>query len=491
MEKNFYQDNFEQLLKEASDNFRMYPSKRVWHGIYNDLHPGRKWPSLAIWLLLISSGIFVGLSNRNQAHFNVPAGNLIAVTKTTGSASTAINTTTRNKVKATRVKKQEILHNFNGENSAINIDTRSNPLNDNSTDQNIQSANIIAFYKNILDDKKSSAATDGDQLMAEAISKTGITGNGKKQSATGEDALAELNKLKASTGDNLTASKDAKDKTKKDLVKTNINTSNTDKEWIEDYAFHNKPSGSKWKSRVTYELYTTPSIGYRTIRKNTSFNPVIISPLLATTGIEQDYDNAVSQASAVNMELGGNILYSISKKLNLKIGVQVNYTNYNINVYELKHPTLTTIILNDLNTGLPVLSSRATTLANTEGVYNKKLNNNTYQISLPVGADIKLAGNNNLKWFAGATIQPTYIAGGNAYFISSDLKNYVTDNSLLRKWNLNAGIETFISYKTKSGIIVNAGPQFRYQLLSTYSKEYSYDEKLYNVGLKIGIITRF
>ena len=152
---------------------------------------------------------------------------------------------------------------------------------------------------------------------------------------------------------------------------------------------------------------------------------------------------------------------------------------------------MTTITLNDLNTGLPVLSSRPTTLANTEGVYNKKLNNNTYQISLPVGADIKLAGNNNLKWFAGATIQPTYIAGGNAYFVSSDLKNYVTDNSLMRKWNLNAGIETFISYNTKSGITLNAGPQLRYQLLSTYSKEYSYSEKLYNFGLKIGIITRF
>ena len=260
---------------------------------------------------------------------------------------------------------------------------------------------------------------------------------------------------------------------------------------MENYAFANKPSGSKWRSRVTYELYTTPSIGYRTMKKNTPFNPVISSPLLATTNIEQDYNNAVSQAAAVNMELGGNILYSISKKLNIKIGVQLNYTNYNINVFELKHPTMTILALNDFNSGLPVLSSRSTSLANTEGVYNKKLNNNTYQISLPLGADIKLAGNDNLKWFAGATIQPTYIAGGNAYFISADLKNYVADNSLIRKWNLNAGIETFISYKTKSGITLNAGPQMRYQLLSTYSKEYTYDEKLYNFGLKIGIITRF
>ena len=39
MEKEFYTDEFEQLLKEKADQFRMYPSKRVWHSIYNNLHP--------------------------------------------------------------------------------------------------------------------------------------------------------------------------------------------------------------------------------------------------------------------------------------------------------------------------------------------------------------------------------------------------------------------------------------------------------------------
>ena len=152
---------------------------------------------------------------------------------------------------------------------------------------------------------------------------------------------------------------------------------------------------------------------------------------------------------------------------------------------------MTTLTLNDLNNGFPELVARSTTLANVSGIISKKLNNNSYQVSLPIGADIKLTGKNNLKWYLGATIQPTYIAGGNAYLISSDLKNYITDNSLMRNWNLNAGIETFISYKTKAGITINAGPQFRYQLFSTYSNQYTYDEKLYNIGLKIGITTRF
>ncbi len=492
MEKNFYQDNFEQLLKESADNFRMYPSKRVWHSIYNDLHPSRKWPSLAILLLLISSVVFVGLSNRSQADLNIQAKNTaiagIAAKKET--INTALKTAGKPASKETAgrttPKKQGILHAFSSENKTI--DTRLNPLNNVITDQNIESANIIAFHKNTVDDNGSTTGNTNDEKgnLATSVTKSSVTIDPKNALSSEDETL----KAKLSPDDALASNKSAKDKAKKDLLKDN--NKNSDKEWIEDYAFHNKPSGSKWKSRVTYELYTTPSVGYRTLKQNTSFKPFNSTSLVAANNnTNRDFEDALSQAAAINMELGGNVLYSLTKKLNLKIGVQLNYTNYNINAYELKHPTMTTLMLNDLNSGLPSLSPRSTTLANSEGVYSKKLNNNTYQISLPVGADIKLLGNETVKWFAGATIQPTYIVNSNAYFISSDLKNYVTDESLMRKWNLNAGIETFISYKTKSGIILNAGPQFRYQLLSTYSKQYTYDEKLYNLGVKIGVVTRF
>ena len=63
MERRIYTDNFEQLLKEKSDEFRMYPSKRVWHSIYNDLHPGRRWPSIAMSMLLIIALLLIGYLN--------------------------------------------------------------------------------------------------------------------------------------------------------------------------------------------------------------------------------------------------------------------------------------------------------------------------------------------------------------------------------------------------------------------------------------------
>src|SRR6476660_6764412 len=71
MENKFYTDDFEQFLKESADDFRMYPSRRVWNSLYNDLHPGRKWPSMTVFLLILSSFLFIGVAHRNEFSGNL------------------------------------------------------------------------------------------------------------------------------------------------------------------------------------------------------------------------------------------------------------------------------------------------------------------------------------------------------------------------------------------------------------------------------------
>ena len=95
-----------------------------------------------------------------------------------------------------------------------------------------------------------------------------------------------------------------------------------------------------------------------------------------------------------------------------------------------------------------------------------------------------------MEWHAGATIQPSFIFGGTTNFISSDYRSYVSDPSLLRRWNMNTGIETYVNYKM-NGYTLQVGPQFRYQLLSTYTKKYTVNENLYNMGLKVGLVKNF
>jgi hypothetical protein len=103
-----------------------------------------------------------------------------------------------------------------------------------------------------------------------------------------------------------------------------------------------------------------------------------------------------------------------------------------------------------------------------------------------MGLDIKLAGNDNVEWYAGATIQPTYVVTGKSYLLSSDTRNYVKDNSMLNHFNMNAGFETYLSFK-KDGYTLQVGPQLRTQLFSTNSKMFTIEERLQGYGLKIGI----
>src|SRR6202789_1644567 len=42
-ENNFYSDDFEQLIRGKTEQYKMYPSENVWKGVHNALHTRRKW----------------------------------------------------------------------------------------------------------------------------------------------------------------------------------------------------------------------------------------------------------------------------------------------------------------------------------------------------------------------------------------------------------------------------------------------------------------
>ncbi len=486
MENKFYQDNLEDFLKERTDNFRMYPSKRVWHGIYNNLHPSRKWPSLVIWVLIISSIAYVGVTNKNQVIFSGGNGKITTTEKIEPSAF-QINYSTQSLKNSYQLTiGQNEINPLSTDNSGSNAINKNKEELINSNNQSYQQGELLSTTNSQTSNNENSIDT---RKVGIEQSQMTVIPNEIQHSENQIVSISINTDISNKEKETVLINKIDTETENKNLIAIKLDQK-SDKEWIEDFAFHNKPSISKWKKQIDIEYYFTPSVGYRVLTPNTKYK-TSTSSLVAPLSNYSDYEKALNQSAEINIELGSSIIYSYSKNWKIKAGIQFNYTNYAISAYELKHPTITTILLNDLNNGFPVLKPKSTNLANSLGVSSKRLNNNTYQVSLPLGADFKLAGKSNLKWYAGATIQPTYIMGGNAYLISSDLKNYVADNSFIRKWNLNAGFETFLSYKTVSGITINAGPQFRYQILSTYDKQYSYDENLYNIGMKIGIITRF
>jgi hypothetical protein len=96
-------------------------------------------------------------------------------------------------------------------------------------------------------------------------------------------------------------------------------------------------------------------------------------------------------------------------------------------------------------------------------------------------------GNERLQFNIGATIQPSYLLNTNSYMLTSDYTGYTKEPSLFRRWNVSGGLEAFLTYKV-GGIRLQAGPEFRYQLLSTYTNQYPINENLKGYGFKIGIV---
>jgi hypothetical protein len=95
-------------------------------------------------------------------------------------------------------------------------------------------------------------------------------------------------------------------------------------------------------------------------------------------------------------------------------------------------------------------------------------------------------GNERLQLHVGGTVQPTYLLNTNSYLLTTDYTNYTKEPSLFRRWNLNGAVEAFLSYKI-GGIRWQIGPEFRYQFLSSYSRQYPIRENLKEYGIKIGI----
>jgi hypothetical protein len=522
MERKFYTDDFEQLLKERSDEFRMYPSKRVWHSIYNDLHPGRKWPSVAVSMLLIIALLLVSYWNSNDNN----SSKVTTASTIDGSQNISIadNSVLQQNFPAITFNNQGVL---------LNPVVSSNKAN--TPGPGLQPATTIAPQKHngvnnlnlpAIPVQKTNAKNRTTKNNATAVASEYAEQNSNNTSpalvinalkatenttADEENVIADNSTFKETsiTFDNTVNSTEINTVPVKNISEENLTATkkeNTpevittatpakkdalsaeDKAWVEDYALHNKAQRGKWKDRLALEFYVTPSIGYRKLASNSTMatnTGNYIAQSASPSGV-----NPMDHKPGLGLEAGLGLVYAAAKNIRLKAGVQANVTNYIINADETNHPILTTLLLNELNTGYPYMVSRISTVANTSGLQPVKLHNKTYQVSIPVGFALKLSGNSKFDWYAGAAAQPTFVIGGKANLISADKRNYVSDPTFIRHWSLNAALETYVQYKF-NGYTLQVGPQLRYQLVSTYSKQFSLNENLYNTGLKIGVLKNF
>jgi hypothetical protein len=219
-----------------------------------------------------------------------------------------------------------------------------------------------------------------------------------------------------------------------------------------------KPGSTK---RFGLQVYFTPTVSYRKL--NDSY-----------------IDNVATHKPGFGFETGIAAKYKIAKNVKLRAGLQFNVNRYEIKTYE-SYAQLATIRLTDGNRVNPV-----TNYNNFNGYKSSWLKNFYLQVSAPVGVEFKIKGDNRMQFGIASTVQPTYLLGDRAYLISSDYRNYAKMQGLVRKWNVNTSLETFVAYST-GHINWQVGPQVRYQMLSSYLKKYPVKENLFDFGLKVGL----
>ena len=61
MNQNFENRDFEHFVKQNADQYRMFPSEKVWKGINNTLHTRRRWYGIGLILLLLSTAAVTGI----------------------------------------------------------------------------------------------------------------------------------------------------------------------------------------------------------------------------------------------------------------------------------------------------------------------------------------------------------------------------------------------------------------------------------------------
>jgi hypothetical protein len=468
MERQYNNGDFEKLLRDNANQYRMYPSEKVWKGIHSALHTRRKWYGItaAIMFLITGSIVSIIIYNGNPDKNNL--GEQPAQKQTSGQIAAADKATQQNYT------------------PAINKHTSG------AAKPKIQGVGEIGFNNqafNLPQDQKDpivSADQSGEVNAEEAVvpeEAVSILVPVIIETATGEPGNVDPNLVKFNDEVKKENSEVAS-LTPEDVISGQIgldpDTENKIREALSALASQNMPlTKANQRPRVTAQVYFTPTVSYRQLSENKRVynSGAFYVPII-------DLNNVVKHKPGMGVEFGIEGRYRVNDKLSIKAGFQFNINRYDIRAYS--HTTeVATVALNTASGGFDTLA-RTTNFRNfSVGANPSWLENFYFQAGVPIGIEIIVSDNKNVQWGVSGTLQPTYVIGDRAYLISSDYKNYARFPDLMRRWNISTGVGTFVSYSTGK-VKWQVGPHVRYQHLSSFISALTVKENLFAIGLKVG-----
>lgn len=477
MEDNFNNRDFEQFVKQNADQYRMFPSEKVWKNIHHALHTRRRWYGLGLFVLLLTAGIVTWVmlspSVRNNDSLSFTP-DLVSPNKPTEKESSkAPVLIAANKPEDNRTHFITTADNLN-KNLFISGDENTMTFN-NDNDRNT----VTPVLTHLNAPAVISSAAAPVELPARpvlAYNKQTIP-----EKPAGTETVTRAKDNSSLVSENITPEKTTPDKylaaEKKDMYPLTIESV------VNSYKHHR--NGKK----LSWEAFITPTVSYRRLSENKAF----INSALASNNIYNyytsvaDINNLVTHKPDMGIQLGLNAGYPLLKNLKIVAGLQFNVSKYDIRV-SYTNGDVATIALNT-GGGANSVSTISNYRNNSNGSKADWLRNYYFSASVPVGVDLKLAGNNKTQLGIIGTVQPTYLLSDRAYLLSTDYKNYAEVPSLTRKWNINTSFEIYAGLSTGK-INWRVGPLVRYQVKSSYVAKYPFKEHLFDFGLKLGVMLK-
>ena len=498
MEIKFDMDNFEHSLKQHADEFSMIPSKRVWNGVYNSLHPGSKWPSLTMVLIFLLTLVGMGPLNnsaRNIVLTTLPDNTQKSISEENESILFSMKTFQKKEEgfsekaypgkvvaikKSTEVGKEEendALKNISSTNSDVNITLEKK--------SDIGIAKVVNVSNEVEISDHSLVKTSNENLVTNqeykksntAISKSGAMRVEDQMNYpfdfktifSPEDQKSLASFLKLNPGKSVLFQV-------KDSQPENETNAQTDMELLKQVA---KP-----KSKTTWIFFATPSVSttyftgadYENHNGALNSSPLVVNP--------NQVGNSMRFNARLGLNVGAELNYAFADGWEIVSGTQISYSGYNILAHKV-HPTFSYLYLKDeISTMVP--HKYITYYGSGLGLDEVVLHNKSIQLSVPLGIKHSVWKNNNMEIKIGTSIQPSLLLNGHAYILSTDGRNYITDEDLMRTVNVVGEFNSSISFQGDK-VKWHVGPVVRYQALSTYKKNYPVNEHLIDYGIRIGI----
>ncbi|HVB02152.1 MAG TPA: outer membrane beta-barrel protein [Chitinophagaceae bacterium] len=249
---------------------------------------------------------------------------------------------------------------------------------------------------------------------------------------------------------------------------------------------------------LKWDFFVAPSISFRWINypaySGVTYFYYQQSPFLTTPGGQGSNGNLsknhLYQYSEFSFAAGVHVHRNLGTHFNLTTGLEMDRFGYGIQAVPVS-PTL--VLQAGSGTGSGTTSFYNSSYAvppgtsytlNSSGETN--INNTYYFVTLPllVGYHVSLHKDWKLNFSGGMDLG--YLVYQQSNILSPYTKVYYSDNSLIRKWEPDLNTSIYFSIPFTRGTYLQIGPEFRYQVLSTYIN-YSVKEHPYSLGIRLGI----